>query len=244
MLGNVTIKAKLGFVIGTVCVLLIVIGFIGLEGMSRANDALRSVYEDRTVAIKHIAQVDRNIAGLRLQASNALLDTRPDSVKSSAKRITEDLERMGKDWAAFYATEMTADEKKLADAFSADLERMKREGVEPTLAALKASNLEEANRVYMGRWRELNAPTKIALEKLQSLQLSVAQEEVPAGRQSLSRDSRGCHRRHSAGTASCGCRGVFPDAHHHRCAAACRVGGEKRRERRYWREHRRRVHSR
>ncbi|MGZ4955712.1 MAG: PAS domain-containing protein, partial [Methylobacter sp.] len=45
---NLTINARLTTVIAIMSILLLIVGGMGLFGMSKANDGLRSVYEDRT----------------------------------------------------------------------------------------------------------------------------------------------------------------------------------------------------
>ena len=58
MFKNLTIKARLVGVLGFLALLLVVLGVLGLSGMSRTNDGLRTVYEDRTVPMKDLAEID------------------------------------------------------------------------------------------------------------------------------------------------------------------------------------------
>ncbi|MGZ8222969.1 MAG: PAS domain-containing protein, partial [Methylobacter sp.] len=51
------IKCRLINVIGLLSVLMIIIGGMGLHGMSKANDGLRTVYEDRTVPMNQISTI-------------------------------------------------------------------------------------------------------------------------------------------------------------------------------------------
>ena len=58
MFGNLTIKTRLIFTISLLSVLLIVVGFFGLRGMSVANEGLRTVYEDRLIALGDLSEVN------------------------------------------------------------------------------------------------------------------------------------------------------------------------------------------
>ena len=49
MFGNLTIKARLIVTISLLSVLLVVIGLLGLRGMSLANEGMRTIFEDRLI---------------------------------------------------------------------------------------------------------------------------------------------------------------------------------------------------
>src|SRR3569832_1099154 len=57
MLANLSIKSRLVFVIGFLSVLLVGIGILGLTSLNSTNGALKSVYEDRTVALGQLARI-------------------------------------------------------------------------------------------------------------------------------------------------------------------------------------------
>ena len=57
MLNNLSIKSRLIFVIGFLSALLIVIGLIGLTSLSTTNASLKTVYEDRVVALGQLERI-------------------------------------------------------------------------------------------------------------------------------------------------------------------------------------------
>lgn len=57
MFKNLTIKARLIYLIAFLSVVLAVIGFLGLRGLGQSNDGLRSVYLDRTVPLGDLASI-------------------------------------------------------------------------------------------------------------------------------------------------------------------------------------------
>ncbi|MCL5060394.1 MAG: Tar ligand binding domain-containing protein [Candidatus Thermoplasmatota archaeon] len=57
MLKNLSIKARLVFVIGLLSVLLIGIGVMGLASLSATNASLKTVYEDRVVALGQLERI-------------------------------------------------------------------------------------------------------------------------------------------------------------------------------------------
>ena len=63
---TMTLKTRLIAVIGFLSLLSLVIGLTGLAGMSKSNEGLRTVYEDRTVALEHISNIEPHRQSWRL----------------------------------------------------------------------------------------------------------------------------------------------------------------------------------
>jgi methyl-accepting chemotaxis protein len=60
---NLSIKSRLMFVVGLLSLLLLLIGGMGLYGMNKTNESLRTVYEDRTIALSRINLIESLIFG-------------------------------------------------------------------------------------------------------------------------------------------------------------------------------------
>jgi hypothetical protein len=60
MLNNLTIKARLILVVALMSALAITLGALGLSGMKKANEGLRTVYEDRTVSMGQLSEIKEN----------------------------------------------------------------------------------------------------------------------------------------------------------------------------------------
>jgi methyl-accepting chemotaxis protein-1 (serine sensor receptor) len=65
-MSNLKISTRLSLLIGMMSLLLLIVGGIGLVGISRANDAVQSVYLDRTVPTGQIAEIQRLLLRNRL----------------------------------------------------------------------------------------------------------------------------------------------------------------------------------
>ncbi|MFZ2403960.1 MAG: methyl-accepting chemotaxis protein, partial [Methylobacter sp.] len=74
-------------------------------------------------------------------------------------------------------TYLTAEEKKLADQFTADRKLFVEEGLKPTLAALKAHDLELANKLVADKLSPLFKPASEDVKLLMQLQVDVAKQE-------------------------------------------------------------------
>ena len=177
MFKNLTIRARLIAVIGFLSALLVAIGAIGLAGMSKTNDGLKTVYEDRLLALKYLSQIDRLLNSNRLLMASAMFDGRADAAKTSAGRIEANIESMDKLWKEYTDTPLMSDEKKLADKFTEDRAKLNKEATLPSIAALKAGDFEATKKIYSGPGRELNTPARAGIEALTKLQIDVAKEE-------------------------------------------------------------------
>jgi hypothetical protein len=63
---DMSLKLRLISVLGLLSMLLVAIGVLGLYGMRKSNEGLRTVYETRTVSLDRITNIDRNIVRSRL----------------------------------------------------------------------------------------------------------------------------------------------------------------------------------
>ncbi|WP_241750334.1 Tar ligand binding domain-containing protein, partial [Vibrio vulnificus] len=72
------ISTRLLMLVGTLCVLLVAIGLLGLFGISRSNAALKSVYEDRTVPTRQLGQIQALLLRDRLVIANSIFATERD----------------------------------------------------------------------------------------------------------------------------------------------------------------------
>src|SRR5262245_36159174 len=98
MFGNLTVKARLAATIGFLVLALGGISALGLIGMSRSNEALKTVYEDRTVALNYLGQVDRGLAAMRLSITNAIIEGNGETLKANVARARSNYEIVNKAW--------------------------------------------------------------------------------------------------------------------------------------------------
>jgi hypothetical protein len=115
----------------------LVIGSLGLYGMSQTTDGLKSVYEDRTVALEQVSRIDRLMVRNRLAMAESLREKDISKIKVNVDLMETNIAEIGKTWTAYMATYLTPEEKILADKFGLDREKYTKEGLFPALAALK-----------------------------------------------------------------------------------------------------------
>src|SRR3569832_71833 len=186
MLANLSIKSRLVFVIGFLSVLLVGIGILGLTSLNSTNGALKSVYEDRTVALGQLARISLLVNQNQITLSGVTagqLSAFPDDVSVVDKKVEEvgtTIKEIETLWKAYLGTYLTPAEKKLADEFDANRRTYGRTGMIPAIAALHAHDFQQASELLQGPLTQAYPPVQKSMEALNQLQLDVAKREFEA----------------------------------------------------------------
>ena len=117
MFKNLSIKVRLIFILSFLSALLVVIGLIGLNGMSKSETGLKTVYEDRTVPLMDLGLVIDMANRIRTNAVIAANASAPGVAQNAnADTLALDAE-IDKLWTKYMSTTLTPEEKALADNF-------------------------------------------------------------------------------------------------------------------------------
>jgi hypothetical protein len=96
MLRNLSIRVRLIFVLALLSLQLVAIGIYGLSGMAQVNAALKTVYDDRLVALGQLDQVARSLVRAQLQIALAAKAGAPPQLAA----VRETLQRERDNWTA------------------------------------------------------------------------------------------------------------------------------------------------
>lgn len=186
MFGNLTIKSRLVFVIGFMSVLLVGIGILGLTSLNSTNADLKAVYEDRTVALGQLANISMLVNQNQITLSSVTagqLSAFPDDVAVVDKKVDEvsnSIQEIETIWKAYLGTNLTPEEKKLADEFDANRRAYGRTGMIPILAALHAHDFQQASELLQGPLTQSYPAVQKSMKALNQLQLDVAKRQFTA----------------------------------------------------------------
>lgn len=180
MLNNLTIKARLILVVVLMSALAITLGALGLSGMKKANEGLRTVYEDRTIPMGQLAIIDSNLIQNRLAIVNSLVFK--DEAQQNVEVVKQNIQKINKEWDAYMSTYLTEEERKLAEKFAKDRKRFVSEGLIPTMEYLLVGNTEAAEKNIRDAVRPLFVPVMEGIDALQQLQQDVAKQEYDAAK--------------------------------------------------------------
>ena len=177
MFKNATIKARLTVVIAVMSLLLLIIGGMGLVGMNKANEGLRTVYEDRTVALEQITNIGRLILRNRVAIDEAVINPTADNIRVRTEEVETNIGLITDIWKAYMATYLTAEEKQLAGKFAEDRAAFVKEGLKAAVVALREGRLENAKTLVEARFPELYKPVRADVDALNKLQMDMAKLE-------------------------------------------------------------------
>ena len=170
------ISTRLMLLGGVLSGLLLVVGSVGLVGIGASNDALRTVYEERTVPAGQLGEIGSMLLGNQLALSAALITPTPESLAASTVTVDSNIAAINKIWTTYTAAKLTTEEDKIAKAFAEDREKFE-EGLKPALAALRANDVIEAQNILVHKVPPLYAPVKKGIDALGQLQLVGAKKE-------------------------------------------------------------------
>ncbi|MDD0809592.1 methyl-accepting chemotaxis protein [Curvibacter sp. RS43] len=174
------ISTRLTFLIGMLLILLTGIGWMGRHGLVSANQALKTIYEDRVVCLKQLGDIDYLMPRLRVLAMDMLVNPSPDNIDKRSHEIKQDMAQAFRIWDEYKSTYLTPEEAKLAQAYEQSQKKYWEEGIRPTVEAVQAGNLPLARTLYQDRISPTAAVLREDAARLFQLQLDVAQSEYDA----------------------------------------------------------------
>ena len=150
MFKHLTIKTRLVFVIAFLAVELVAGAVIGIYNLAAANAELKNLYDTRLVALGQLNRV------MQLLATNQLLLARSTHVSDSAQRgallsqVEANISAASATWKAYEQTELTTEEAALVAKFVEARKAFLAQGMEPTIAALRAGDDATASGLVTG----------------------------------------------------------------------------------------------
>ena len=179
MLKNLTIKTRLAFVIGLLCLTSLAVGLVGLRNLGMTNDALKTVYNDRLVAMGQLGEVLTLIQQNQNTLSKAA-SSQPDQLAPVIDDVEQRIQSVTAKWGEYMATYLTPEEKVLAEKFADSRKKFVEEGLKPSLAALRAKDMPAAVALVHGALGQTFIPVRENVRALIKLQLNVAKSEYDA----------------------------------------------------------------
>ena len=177
MFSSMTIKTRLILTLGFLSVLLIAIGILGLNGISASNASLHTVYEDRTVPMQQLDRIARSLWRNRANTADYLVDPSAEHTRELLADIRAQAETIDKQWAAYMATYLTPEEKKLAETFAIVLAKYREDGLRPATRLMQEGKAEGVKVLYEKVVRGEFGKVRDALAALIDLQINVAKAE-------------------------------------------------------------------
>ncbi|GHD41330.1 methyl-accepting chemotaxis protein [Thalassobaculum fulvum] len=178
-----TIRARLVSLAAVLSLGLVVVGTVGLLTAYDSRGRLQTVYQDRTIPLGQIAEInDRmadNVLALYGAASEAKAG-RTAGAGSVTGRVEENIASITTIWRQFMATYLTPEEAKIAESYAADRKAFVEQGLKPALALVAKADFAALDSFTTSTLLPLYATAKAEAEQLMALQIEVAASEYAA----------------------------------------------------------------
>jgi methyl-accepting chemotaxis protein len=171
---NVTIKKRIFTVIGTTVTIMLIIAAVGLNGLQKDVAFFHDLYENRTIPMQDLADIQARLLNSRVLLTAAVNDS--SLATQSITQIEADIDSVNVTWKKYTETYLTPEEKIIADKFAADRNMFVTQGIKPSVAALKANNLALANQIIIEKIRPIYPSLSKGIKDLLDLQITVAKQ--------------------------------------------------------------------
>jgi len=175
MLNKMTVAMRLSLLVAVMAAAMLLIGFFGLRGMNFSNDRLKSVYEDRTVAVVILGKMSDAAYEVRINSQKATEVSKPADAEPFLQAVAKQEERFNTSVKDFIATDLTPDEKRLNDEL-AQVWASYNEARSQAMGLARAGDFSAAQQKIAASevsFRTLSG----AVDKLQVLEETVAKAE-------------------------------------------------------------------
>ncbi len=174
---SLTIRARLIVLLSSMSLTLVIIGAMGIYGMSQNNHGLLNVYEHRTVPMGQIANIRNLLTRNRMLALNAANEPTADVIAESARHIDQNVQQVTRLWNEYTANDLSAEERALADEFESARRVFLERGLTSAMTALQAGRLEEGINTAFDVMEPAFEPLVASADRLMQIQLDGAARE-------------------------------------------------------------------
>ncbi|MDH4450315.1 MAG: methyl-accepting chemotaxis protein [Rhodoferax sp.] len=174
------LSTRLFVLVAMLAAMLVLIGAFGLYGARQSNDALRTVYEERTVPAVALGQIDALTYSSRMHVAQALANPLPDVIAFSAKEIAANQQQIADTWARYRAHPLDGDAATLATDWEKAFQAYDKQGLQPAVTALLENDITTAQAAMVEKMTPLSVPMSRSIQALQMIQIDGAKREYVA----------------------------------------------------------------
>ncbi|MFO7604273.1 MAG: methyl-accepting chemotaxis protein [Gammaproteobacteria bacterium] len=164
------------------CVLIIVVGLLGVRGMNAAEADAQLAHEERLVPITALASLIELLMDGRIQLLNAARDGSSAGIERRAKRVEGHLQTMRERWGEIRPTLHSDKGIGLGQEFEQALNEYDENGVRPAIAALRALDINAADQVLNKELYARYKPVRDGIKALVQHQRAQSEKEFTAAR--------------------------------------------------------------
>ena len=165
-MNRLRIATRVGLLAALLMLLACLMGLIGLWGIAHSNQALQVLHTERLAAAVEVGRIQALLLRQRLLLATALVTPDPDTIAGNTAEVERNIAAISTIWKTFESRGHPAEEARLAETFYTHRLRFVREGLEPTVAALRAGDVAGAQERVVSRVRPLYEPVQASMDAL------------------------------------------------------------------------------
>lgn len=171
------ISTRLILLVATLSFMLIAGAAMGLYGITKGNDGLKTVYEDRTVPLATLGSIMQLTQRNMLLIATCLTNVEQNVVTKNLAEIDANSAEINRHWATYSSTKMTPDEDALVKSFTESRTAFLEKGLKPATDALKLSDIIEAQKLFTAAVEPNYIKVRDSLQPLIKIQTDAAKLE-------------------------------------------------------------------
>lgn len=177
---NVTIRFRLIATMAVMGIMLVVGGLMGIWGVKNSNSIISELFANQMPSMQSLADSRVTYLRARVLLDRAIAHPELPNHAETLKRIDGYVVDANDDWNKYLKLPMTEEEKPVVAEAKELLDKFLKEGFLPTLAAVKAGNAEEADKINAGAMGKLYEQYSQKIIKLESMQFAQAEAKLKA----------------------------------------------------------------
>jgi methyl-accepting chemotaxis protein-1 (serine sensor receptor) len=180
MFKKLSIKARLIATMTLMGFMLLIGGAMSIVSLQNANGALKEMYSNQLASAIAIGTSQVRLFQARTTLDRAMLRIDAPDVDALTKRAEDFNAQSEKEWEKYLALPVENDEKKLSDDVSAKRAAYMRGGAQALVAAIRARQRDEAERVMFEKIQPLSAALNQSADALSEYQIKSAEDNYAA----------------------------------------------------------------
>ena len=168
MLIDMKISTRLVILLAFFMAGLVAVGVVGLYASGKANDALESAFDEKLIPVMQLDSIFRANLRNRVAIANAVIQS--GNMPQYVEEITGNKAIIDKQWGAFVTSLTDEEDEALAAKFIEARKRLVEEGIDPALAAMRASDTAGLMRLRLEHLPALYAKVDESLDALMEME--------------------------------------------------------------------------
>ena len=174
ILSNLKIGARLAAAFGVILAMLLLIAFVGLNGIGTTFKNLDGMYSSNVVSLQELGKIEYLAQRNRVLAMDMIINSDPANVKKRADEQEKNSVKIDEAWKNYLTTTLAPEEKALIPELEAALATYRKDGLVRRPRGQLSGQNRRSTRIYAEKISPLAPKFTDVLDKLLDLQVSQA----------------------------------------------------------------------